>query len=185
MNPRCENACGKLPIMRFVVGVVLLREHADVVLQAAETLEQLARFVLASDEREVVDQPERRQQERPLAGRETVDRVVVGRRVALHEPVDHQLALDRLDGADDPRIARRQEADAGEHEQAGVELVRAVVLHEAVLLRVEALLADLGLHLVGELAPPIDRQLGAARAARAIFAARSNATHAITFDWVK
>jgi hypothetical protein len=42
-----------------------------------------------------------------LAGGKAVDGVVVGHRMALHEPVDHQLALDGLDGADDPRIIVR------------------------------------------------------------------------------
>ena len=124
MNPRCENACGKLPIIRFVSVSYSSEKHADVVLQATETLEELARFLLAADEREVVDQPERGQEERALAGREAVDRVLVGGRVALHEPVDHQLALDGVDRADDPRIGRREEPDAGEHEQARVELIR-------------------------------------------------------------
>ena len=185
MNPKCEKACGKLPIRRFAFGVVLLGEHADVVLQAAETLEQLARLLLAADEGKVVDQPERRHQERSLAGGKTVDRVVVGRRIALHEPVDHQLALDGIDGADDPRIVGREEPDAGEHEQAGVELVGSVVLDEAVLLLVEALLADLGLHLVGEGAPSLGRAARYVPSAPRSSTARSNATHAITFDWVK
>ena len=150
IRPRWENACGKLPISRFVVGVVLLGQHADVVLQAPQLLEQREGLVAPADEREVVHQPERGHEERALTGGEPVDAVVVRGRVAQDEAVHHQLALDRLDGADDPRVGRREEADTRQHQQAGVELVGAVVLHEAVLLGVEALLADLGLDLVGE-----------------------------------
>ena len=73
MKPRCENACGKLPIIRFVLGSYSSENMPTSFCRLAQPLEQRARLVLASDEREVVDQPERRQQERPLAGRETVD----------------------------------------------------------------------------------------------------------------
>ena len=185
MNPRCENACGKLPIIRFAsVSYSSEKMPTSFCRPRRRSNSSSASFsrpmsARLSTSQNVVSRNV------PSPGGKTVDRVVVGGRVALHEPVDHQLALDGLDGADDPRIGRRQEADAGEHEQAGVELVGAVVLHEAVLLRVEALLADLGLDLVGDLAPAIDRHARCGRCCSAIFTARSNATHAITFDCVK
>ena len=157
MNPRCENACGKLPIIRLA-SVSYSSENMPTSFCRLRSRSNSSRAsLLAADQREVVDEPERREQERALAGRKPVDGVLVGCRVALHEPVDHQLAFDRLDGADDPRIARWQETDSGEHQQARVELIGAVVLHEAVLLFVEPLVAHFGLDLVGDLLPPIGR----------------------------
>ena len=79
MNARCENACGKLPSMRFVFGSYSSANSPTSLLQRAQPLEQLACFVVAADEREVVGQPERRHQERSLAGREAVDGVAVVR----------------------------------------------------------------------------------------------------------
>ena len=54
------------------------------------------------------------------------------------EAVVHELALDRLDGAEHPRVVGGQEADERDHQQAGVESLRAVGLHEGVALGVEA-----------------------------------------------
>ena len=159
MNPRCENACGKFPIMRFSFGSYSSENRPTSLLQRAQAFEHLARLVGPTDEREVVDQPERRHQERAFARREAVDGVAVLGDVSQHETVDQELALDRFDRADDPRIGRRQEPDPGQHEQARVELVGAVVLHEAVLLGVEALVAHLLVHLVAELRPLVDREV--------------------------
>ena len=56
-----------------------------------------------------VDEPERARQEGALAGRQPV--VGLLGRVAQHEPVAAQLALDRLDRARDARVVGGEEAD--------------------------------------------------------------------------
>ena len=45
--------------------------------------------------------------------------------VAQQEPVAHQVLLDGLDGAEHPRVVAVDEADVGEHQQRGVDLVGA------------------------------------------------------------
>ena len=47
----------------------LLREQADVVAKREQPLEQLLRLVELAEQDEVVDEPERAEEERPLAGR--------------------------------------------------------------------------------------------------------------------
>ena len=61
---------------------------------------------------------------------------------------------------------------------------RAVRLRERAELGVEALAAHLGVDLVAQRAPAVDRALRA-RAPRSLRTARSNATQAITFEWAK
>ena len=73
--------------------------------------------------------------------------------VALHEAIDEQVALDGFDRADDARIVGGQEAHEREHQAAGVELGRAVVLREGTDGRVVALLADLAMHVVAQVVP--------------------------------
>src|SRR5690348_13455070 len=82
--------------------VVLLGEEADVVAQREQSLEELPRLVAAAGQREIVGEPERAGQKRPLARRESVE--LLGRRVVRvppHEAVLDELALDRGDRAAD------------------------------------------------------------------------------------
>src|SRR5437868_10722608 len=146
------------------VGVVLLREQAEVGAEREQPLEELPRLVEPALEREVVDEPERARQEDALAGRQAVDRLrLVVRAVALDEAVADELALDRRHRADHPRVVGRQKADERDHEQARIDALRAVEADERVELGVESapehLVVDLGPHLT----PPLDRA-GAAEA---------------------
>lgn len=60
----------------------------------------------------------------PSPGGEAVDfRIGV---VSRDEPVLQEASLDGCDRAEDPGVVRRQEADQGGHQEAGVEPVRAV-----------------------------------------------------------
>src|SRR3954463_13969043 len=77
--------------------------------------------------------------------------------VAKQETVDAQLALDRRDGRDEPRIDRRQEADDRHEQDAGVELVRSVRLGEGLLALTPAAPKHLVPDLVTELPPAIHR----------------------------
>ena len=128
---RWVNACGKLPSWRRA-RVVLLGEEADVVAEVEQPLEELPRLVVPALERQHFGEPERAGEEHALARGQPVH-LAVAPGVAQHEPVDRELALDRLDRRDDPRIVRRQEAEERHQQHARVELVRAVGLGERLL----------------------------------------------------
>ena len=57
----------------------------------------------------------------------------------------------------DARIGNRQETDAGQQQQAGVELFRAIGLHEGAELLVVTALANVVANLVAQLAPFVER----------------------------
>ncbi len=116
------NACGKLPTSRFSARVVFLAQQADVVAQRQQPVEQAARILPALLQDIGVDQPEAAGEERALPRRQAVIRCLGV--VAHDESVDQQPLLDRLQGAAHARVIRRQEADARQQQQAGVELLR-------------------------------------------------------------
>jgi hypothetical protein len=159
--------------------VVFLREQTDVVRQSDEPLEERMCVVVPAEQLVAVAEPERAREEHTLAARQPVGIVGVVRAVAEHEAVPEQLALDRLDRPADARIRSRQEADEWDQQEARVELRRAVRLRERAELLVEALLADLSVDPLTQVAPVLDAAVETVRTAR------SNATHAITFEWTK
>ena len=104
--------------------------------------------------------------------------------VAQQQAVVQQVVLERGDGAEHPRVVGRDEPDLRQLQQRGVDLGRAVVLHERVALGVEALSLDLAAQRVAQLDPAFDR----ARRARARVTARmpqSNAAQSIARECVK
>src|SRR3546814_918829 len=122
--------------------VVLLGEEPHVVAQGEQPLEQRSGLVDPADEGQRVGHPERAEQEGALAPRQAVDRRPGAGRVSLDEAVDAELALHRLDGADDALVVGRQEPHHRDHEQTGVELGRAVRLRERAPRRVPAVPAQ-------------------------------------------
>ena len=90
--------------------MVAARQHA---------LEHRARLVATADLRQRVDVPEVASEKRRLGRAE-----IVGDGVAHDAPVAHQLAPDRFAGAAEARIVRRQQAELGEQQNAGVEVRR-------------------------------------------------------------
>ena len=96
----------------------------------------------------------------PFAGRQPVD----GRRllvvpVSEDEAVLHQLAAHRLERAAHPRVVGRQEAEERDRQQARVESLPVVVPDEGAELLVVAALEHLGVDLVANAAPAVDRLL--------------------------
>jgi hypothetical protein len=77
-------------------------------------------------------------------------------------------------------ISCRKKADERKQQQACVELFGSVGLHETVKVGVKPTFTGLGVDFVGDLAPPRAGSLSPSPS-RAI-AARSNATHAMTFE---
>ena len=109
----CEKACGKLPSSRPVAGSYS-SESRPTSLRIARSRSKIRRASsCAALEREVVGVPERAGQERPLAGGEAVD-VRLGL-VAGDEPVGHQV------GARSPRPSRRTRgSSAGRKPTSGI-----------------------------------------------------------------
>ena len=140
--------------------VVLLGEQSQIVAKVEQALEELAGVVLPPEQRQAVGQPERAGQERTLATGQAVDLTGVGRSVAEDEVAFHQLPLDGLHGGPDPWIGGRQEADQRDHQQAGIEAIRPVVLRERALGGVEPLVTHLVMDLLADLAPPLHRSVG-------------------------
>src|SRR5438067_1348893 len=66
---------------------------------------------------------------------------------------------DGIDGTDHARIVGWQEPDLRDQEQAGIEIRRAVRLHERVALRIVALGADLRVNRIARLLPTLDRAI--------------------------
>src|SRR5581483_8982938 len=76
--------------------------------------------------------------------------------VALDKTIVQQLALNAGNRAGDARILGRQKTDQRNHQQAGIWLRRAVILHEGILVAVEALFAYLVVDGIAERTPAIN-----------------------------
>ena len=103
-------------------------------------LEERLGVVHAALQRVVVGQPEATREADSLAGLETVHaRAGV---VTTHEPVVQEVSFDGRHGAGDPGILAMQEADKRNHEQARIEPVATIALHETLPLFVVSIAAN-------------------------------------------
>ena len=139
--------------------VVLLGQQPEVVAQVEEALEELARIVVTTQQRQAVGHPERAGQEGALSAGESVDLARVGGAVAEDEVPFDELPLDGLDRPPHPRVSRREETHQRDHQQAGIERIGPVVLGERPLHGVESLFAHLVVDFGPDLPPPLDRAL--------------------------
>ena len=110
-----------------------LAEQADVVPQREQALEEFGGLAGAGRPQQRIHQPEGAGQEDAFVPGQAV--VAVLRPVAQHKAVFGQLPLDGVDGAHHAGIVRRQEPDAGDEQQAGIQFRAAVGLDEGVPLR--------------------------------------------------
>jgi hypothetical protein len=116
-----------------------------------------ARVVEAADGLEAAHHPETAGEEGAFAGGKTV--LHFGCVVAQDKTIwaaRHEFALDGFDGAPDTRIGTGQEADQWHEEEAGVELLGAVGLHEAVFLPAEGAGTDVLVDRVARGLPLLD-----------------------------
>src|SRR5215207_2359999 len=120
----------------------LLGVEAEVVGIGEHLLQGEAGLVEAASLRQALDEPEGAEAEAPLVAPETVWGGFLGL-VAVHERVVGELFLNAVEGREPARVGRPDELREGHEEERGVESVRAVVLDEAFLRRVPALLHDL------------------------------------------
>ena len=177
------NACGKLPSMRPDAGSYCSESRPTSLARPASRSNSAARLVGAPEQTEVVGQPERAGEERALARRQPVDAVASSRSGARTRRASAPAATASTVPTTRGSVAGRNPT-SGIISSARVEILRAVVLGERVALGVEALLA----------APRGGSRRGSARHrstgpsrpnSSTAFTARSNATHAITFECMK
>ena len=164
--------------------VVLLGQQPDIVAQRQQPLEQLARLVAAADQREVVGQPERARRNAPSPGGSPS---TPSRRRSCSAARSRRSSSSRSIASTVPRTrgsSARQEADQRDHQQARVELARAVVLGERACAPRRSPASQTSAWISSRSAR--QRSTGPSRPnSSTALTARSNATHAITFECVK
>src|SRR6516162_4839238 len=69
--------------------------------------------------------------------------------------LDEELFFDGAKRSAHARFVRRKKANKRQQQQACIEPLRTVGLHEAVKLGIETTLTDIGVDIVGDLAPPL------------------------------
>src|SRR5690348_16489761 len=121
--------------------IVLLGEQSEIVPRPGRSLEEPSRVLLPTHHLIDHGEPERAREEYALIAGEPVD-VGLGLE-AQQEAILQELALERLDGADDARVGGRQEAAQGYEEETGVEALASVVLRECIERGVEPLATHL------------------------------------------
>ena len=178
------NACGKFPSIRFASGSYSSEIRPRSFRRPRSRVKSArASSVRPSRARSAAYQNEQGRNAPSPGGRpSTCDVLLVGL-VAHDQAVPGERAADRLDRAHDAFVLGGQEADQRDQQQARVQTLRAVRLDERLQLGVEAVGADVGVDLLADRAPAVDR----ARASQLshVRIARSNATHAMTFECVK
>ena len=138
ISARCENACGKLPRWRPVLGVELLGVEPQRRGDPQQPLHQVARALLLADDRERGHEPERADQEAALLARQAV--VGLAGPVAQHEAVLGQVVGDREHALVQALVVGGQEAEDRRQQRRGVQRVGLVVLAQHAVL--EAVLED-------------------------------------------
>ena len=106
--------------------VVLLGEEPEVVAEIEDPFEDPSRLSAAAEKSQAVGEPEGAGEESRLSRRESVD--LGARRVAAHEAVVEELALNRFDRPGHAGIRGRKEADERNPQQTRVQLAGPVVL---------------------------------------------------------
>ena len=181
----CENACGKLPTSRFELRVVLLREQAErrcAARAAARTSRSLRRARPASTRLSTNQNEQRKNAPSPGGSPSTRTPSRRGGSAARSRRRAVRGARPRACRARADR--RRQEPESGIVSRLASTRLRAVVLDERAQLLVAALLEHLG----RGSRRGTRRQRSAAPLrpnCSTALTPRSNATHAITFEWTK
>ena len=101
--------------------IVLFGEQSDIVAQGQQSVEQLFRLLHPADQAIGVHQPEAAGEESAFAGGQAVLRA--GCAIALHEPIDEEIAFDRLNRRAHPRIGGGQESNGRYQQESGIELL--------------------------------------------------------------
>src|SRR5262245_24173499 len=107
----------------------LLAVQPEVIGVAQHLLEEEPRLVQVAHAGEALDIPEGTHRKRAFLPREPVGESAV-EAIAIDQGVTHQLALDRAQRRDPPRVGRRHEADERHEERRGVQGRSADMLDE-------------------------------------------------------
>ena len=136
------------------LGIELFREQTHVITVREQTLEQLARFVIAALKDVIVDEPEAARQKCTFTFGQAVAGIVAF--VTQHEfAIDQQSVLDRAKRPLNARVARGKETDKGNQQQTGIEPLGAIRLHEAIQLCVKSTLTNFSMNFVRDLTPAL------------------------------
>ena len=184
INATCENACGMFPSIRFAAGSYSSESSPTSLRSPEQPLEDLEGLVPPAHQDEVVGEPERSKQEGALAWREPVDAVVLAS--VAYRRTKPSTSSSRWIASTVPTIrgsSGGQEADQGSISRLASSWLGAVVLGEASSRSFEPLVAHVGVDLVASCAS--GRPVRPGRTPRPICTARSKATQAMTFEWVK
>jgi hypothetical protein len=90
------------------------------------------------------------------AGQSVIRRFAV---VAKDKSVEEQLLLDTIDRASNARVGGREKPNERHEQETGVDEVGPVGLHECVDAGIESVLADIGMDLISQRAPAVDRPI--------------------------
>ena len=129
----------KVPRLAARCAVVFLGQETKVVSEPEQPPEESESIVVAAQQVQTVGHPERTRQEGALTRLEPVHRLGSLRAVPQHQAVLGQLSLDSFNGRADPVVCDGQEPDQGDQQEAGVQLIRPVVLRERTHIAVVAL----------------------------------------------
>ena len=142
------------------VDVVLLRQQPDVVAQRQQPVEQALR---PPRRRPVITtrRPARSEQARKAPSPCASPVSISAGSWRITKPSCSRRRSTARDGAHDARVVGRQETGGGDQQQAAVEPLRAVGLHEAAQLGVVAVGADVVVDLPRHRAPALDRSFQA------------------------
>src|SRR5215471_3787110 len=135
--------------------IIFFREQADIVAQRKKALEQCACFGVAMLQLIIIGKPESAREKDAFSGRQAINVRLCS--ITQHKAVDHELPLDRRDGAAHPWIVCRQKADEGDQQEARVELAVAKALRKGVALAVISKFTKRRMHAVADLPPGFQR----------------------------
>ena len=175
MGQRLREIAGLAPFP----GIVLLRQQAEIVGHRDHAVEHRLCLGDFAGQHIGVGEPEAAGEKRALDRLLFIGLLSRGI-VPQHEAVAHHVFFDRLDGAADAGIGRRQKAHRRQHQDAGVEQLRSVGFDERVCARSNPF-SQTSRWMVSRSFR--HRSSGASKPnCSALLMARSNATHVMTLD---
>src|SRR6185437_1129861 len=125
----------------FRLCIVFFGQKPEIVSKRQESLKQLLCFLATTLKNIGIDQPKRAGEKCAFSCRQAIHalRAMVG--IALDQSIAKQFFLNGLHRSLDARIMRRKKTDQRDHQQAGIDLSRSIILRKGVARRIEPLVA--------------------------------------------
>jgi len=111
--------------------IELFGQQTHVVAARQQAIEQLSSFRITALQNVIVHEPKAARQKRTLALRRPITRIL-GFVAQNKLAIDHEFVLDRPERSLDTRIVRGKKTDKWKQQQAGIDSLGAIGLHEAV-----------------------------------------------------